>query len=121
MRALELPAVGCPMKVWFCDNHPQRKILSVGDARPRSCPDGAFMHRTTISSVDVPHVALAGGPDRWDPKGLRELLCQQEMHAPDPYTLGLIADLIRVLDIHRPLGNDGKHNERHTPTCGCER
>lgn len=23
------------------------------------------------------------------------------------------------IDRHRPLGQDGKHGERHTPTCGC--
>jgi len=28
--------------------------------------------------------------------------------------------LIDQLDKHRPLGPDGKHGDRHTPTCGCE-
>lgn len=27
--------------------------------------------------------------------------------------------LIRECDRHRPLGPDGKHDDRHTPTCGC--
>lgn len=29
---------------------------------------------------------------------------------------GLIADI----DRQRPIGSDGKHGDRHTPTCGCE-
>lgn len=28
--------------------------------------------------------------------------------------------LIDQIDLHRPLGPDGKHGDRHTPTCGCE-
>lgn len=28
--------------------------------------------------------------------------------------------LIDACDAHRPLGPDGKHGDRHTPTCGCE-
>lgn len=28
--------------------------------------------------------------------------------------------LINACDDHRPLGPDGKHGNRHTPTCGCE-
>lgn len=28
--------------------------------------------------------------------------------------------LINECDRHRPIGPDGKHGERHTPTCGCE-
>ena len=28
--------------------------------------------------------------------------------------------LINEIDKHRPLGSDGKHNNLHTPTCGCE-
>lgn len=31
-----------------------------------------------------------------------------------------LGDLIRQIDKHRPLGPDGKHGDRHTPTCGCE-
>lgn len=29
--------------------------------------------------------------------------------------------LIEECDRQRPLGRDGKHGNRHTPTCGCER
>ena len=28
--------------------------------------------------------------------------------------------LIDDIDDQRPLGTDGKHGDRHTPTCGCE-
>lgn len=31
-----------------------------------------------------------------------------------------IQGLIGEIDRHRPLGSDGKHGNRHTPTCGCE-
>ncbi len=31
-----------------------------------------------------------------------------------------IRRLIHECDRHRPLGPDGKHGQRHTPTCGCE-
>jgi hypothetical protein len=57
---------------------------------------------------------------RWCPKGLREHLCQQQTWAPDDFTRQEIQRLIGVLDLHRPLGGDGKHGELHTPTCGCE-
>lgn len=59
------------------------------------------------------------GPDRWCPKYLREVLCQQQTYAPGVATSLAIGDLIRLLDVHRPLGPDGKHGDRHTPTCGC--
>ncbi len=55
----------------------------------------------------------------WDPKGLRERLCQQSTAAPDRFTVNEIQRLINVLDLHRPLGSDGTHGDRHTPTCGC--
>lgn len=32
----------------------------------------------------------------------------------------LEAAMIRDIDEQRPLGPDGKHGNRHTPTCGCE-
>ena len=61
----------------------------------------------------------AGGPG-WYPKGLREELCRQQTFAPEPATYTAITHLIRLLDLHRPLGLDGKHGDLHTPTCGCE-
>lgn len=60
------------------------------------------------------------GPDRWCPKYLREVLCIQQTYAPDPLTIQAIDDLVKQLDFHRPLGSDGTHDSRHTPTCGCE-
>jgi hypothetical protein len=56
----------------------------------------------------------------WSPKVLRERLCQQQTHAPDAATRDAIGRLIDVLDIHRPIGSDGKHGNLHTPTCGCQ-
>lgn len=59
-------------------------------------------------------------PNRWCPKMLRERLCQQQTFAPDDITRDEIGGLIALLDLHRPIGPDGKHGKRHTPTCGCE-
>lgn len=59
------------------------------------------------------------------PKMLRETLCvaQQRIHAvDDPRNIEHSARLQRLIDEidqMRPLGPDGKHNNRHTPTCGC--
>ncbi|QDH93142.1 hypothetical protein QDA02_gp23 [Microbacterium phage Margaery] len=36
---------------------------------------------------------------------------------PDIERLGA---LIQAIDDHRPLGQDGKHGDLHTPTCGCD-
>jgi hypothetical protein len=60
------------------------------------------------------------------PKELRETLCVAQT------CIGLSDDsrkrshmdrlqrLIDECDRHRPIGPDGKHGQRHTPTCGCE-
>ncbi len=63
-------------------------------------------------------VSDRGGPDKWCPKMLREVLCKQSLYAPDPMTRQLMDDLARVLDLHRPLKH-GKHGDLHTSTCGC--
>jgi hypothetical protein len=62
-----------------------------------------------------------------DPKALREALCvAQGAMLREPHTSltegqsKRISDLIRQIDMHRPIGSDGKHGNRHTPTCGCE-
>lgn len=61
-----------------------------------------------------------------DPKALRETLCiaqtwfglsqrtDRESHVVR------LQELINECDVHRPLGPDGKHGDRHTDTCGCE-
>ncbi len=51
---------------------------------------------------------------------MREHLCAQQTFAPDLHTSAAFQALIDHLDLHRPLGPDGKHGDRHTPTCGCE-
>lgn len=61
------------------------------------------------------------------PKMLREALCVAE-HAVnlnvEPQNQHgaprILAALIRECDRHRPLGPNGKHGDRHTPTCGCD-
>lgn len=61
------------------------------------------------------------------PKMLRETLCVAQSRIGHS---GLDQDrrrehvdrlqrLIDACDLHRPLGPDGKHRDRHTPTCGC--
>ena len=63
-----------------------------------------------------------------DPKQLRETLCiAQSSLACRPTDGSILAEhmarlqrLIDECDRHRPLGPDGKHGTRHTPTCGCE-
>jgi len=75
-----------------------------------------------------PAALLAVPPD--GVKMLRETLCVAQMligqadarslsgrRAEHSERLGL---LIAECDVHRPLGPDGKHGERHTETCGCE-
>lgn len=59
-------------------------------------------------------------PDRWCPKKIVEVLSQQAAHAPDSYTYDRISELCDILELHRPVGSDGKHGDLHTPTCGCE-
>lgn len=62
------------------------------------------------------------------PKMLRETLCvAQARIGNSPLDEGRkrehIARLQRLIDAcdaHRPLGPDGKHGDRHTPTCGCQ-
>jgi hypothetical protein len=61
-----------------------------------------------------------GADPHWNPKMLRERLCEQMTWAPDRFTRDLMNDLAAVLSLHRPLGTDGKHDDRHTPTCGCD-
>ena len=61
-----------------------------------------------------------GDRSYWCPKMLREHLCQQQTYAPDAYSRQVLEVAIDMLDQHRPVGADGNHGERHTPTCGCE-
>ncbi len=37
-----------------------------------------------------------------------------------PRHIERLGGLIAQLDAHRPLGRDSKHDDRHTPTCGCD-
>ena len=62
------------------------------------------------------------------PKMLRESLCVAQT-AVGNYSLDMgrrrehverLQRLIDECDRHRPLGQDGKHGDRHTDTCGCE-
>lgn len=61
------------------------------------------------------------------PKMLRETLCVAQTWvglSSDARTREHIERLQRLIDEcdrHRPVGNDGKHGELHTDTCGCDR
>lgn len=63
------------------------------------------------------------------PKMLRETLCVAQARIGDsPYDEGRklehiyrLQRLIAECDRHRPLGPDGKHGNRHTRTCGCDK
>lgn len=65
------------------------------------------------------------------PKMTREALCLAQATLADRIRAGVDVDraryagdriqsLIDQIDVHRPLGPDGKHGSRHTATCGCE-
>lgn len=59
--------------------------------------------------------------DSGDLKSLREALCVAEGHLlrSDQYSgqARHLSDLIKQVDVHRPLGPDCKHGTRHTATC----
>jgi hypothetical protein len=62
------------------------------------------------------------------PKMLRETLCVAQARIGNSDLdqgrkhehLDRLQRLIKACDSHRPLGPDGKHGDRHTPTCGCD-
>lgn len=37
-----------------------------------------------------------------------------------PHWIDRLQALCDQIDVHRPLGSDGSHGNRHTDTCGCE-
>lgn len=65
--------------------------------------------------------------DVGDPKMAREMLCVaqsaimglEEWDSRTENHLSRIEKMIDQLDVHRPIGPDGNHGARHTPTCGC--
>jgi hypothetical protein len=62
------------------------------------------------------------------PKMLRETLCVAQTRIGNSGLdegrkdehIARLGRLIAECDRHRPLGEDGKHDDLHTPTCGCE-
>lgn len=53
-------------------------------------------------------------------KMLREHLCQDWSKSWPEDVREAVHELVALIDYHRPLGNDGKHDNRHTLTCGCD-
>lgn len=62
------------------------------------------------------------------PKMLRETLCVAQTRIGNSDLdqgrrrehIDRLQRLIDACDVHRPLGPDGKHGNRHTATCGCD-
>lgn len=61
------------------------------------------------------------------PKMLRETLCaaqaalgEQQLGDRRREHIARLGRLIAACNLHRPIGPDGKHGNRHTPTCGCD-
>lgn len=63
-------------------------------------PDGPKMLRKTLCLAQTAIGALSGETGR--------------------HHIDRLQRLINACDVHRPLGPDGKHGDRHTRTCGCE-
>ena len=61
---------------------------------------------------------------KYTPKSLREAFSYSQAHLPNTpqgsYFRSVLQDLIDEMEKHRPTGPDGKHNNLHTDTCGCE-
>ena len=72
--------------------------------------------------------------DVGDPKMAKEVLCEMQSllntfydskdaniqrEAVEP-KLARVQKMIDQIDIHRPVGPNGKHGNLHTATCGCE-
>lgn len=55
-----------------------------------------------------------------DVKMLRETLCTAQSLVKSKSDVAYLQLLINACDVHRPLGPNGKHGNRHTETCGCE-
>lgn len=55
-----------------------------------------------------------------DLHALRETLCRVQAAPIDNDDSDRLGALIAEIDRNRPLGPDGAHGDRHTPTCGCE-
>lgn len=47
-------------------------------------------------------------------------LARRPMSSSVRADINRLGDLIRQCDVHRPLGEAGKHDDRHTTMCGCE-
>lgn len=64
-------------------------------------------------------------------KATREALCAAQSSLGEraragidvgwvPHWVDRLQALIDQIDVHRPLGSNGKHGDLHTSTCGCE-
>ncbi|KZM34530.1 hypothetical protein [Oerskovia enterophila] len=96
--------------------------FTVQDDAPAPAPD---VRREGVAKEVMSMAALTVPPD--GVKMLRETLARaQAALARRPMSTSVrtdinrLGDLIRQCDAHRPFGPDGKLDDRHTTTCGCE-
>lgn len=110
---------------------PERTDVQVGTM------DTPELGRLVVHALNTMN-ALVRGPAEVPPtikpdhlKMTREALCAAQSALAERARSGLDVDrvpswsrligaIIDQIDISRPLGPDGKHGDRHTPTCGCE-
>jgi len=100
------------------------EIAMPAGAHRADCPDwvnaGPSLSERRYVRRDAeatPDAALLVPPGQL--KMLREDLCLSRSTAW-PGARRRFNHLIAEIDRHRPLGPDGVHGDRHTPTCGCE-
>lgn len=96
----------------------EAKILGSEDvSNGRALFEVAAIDRDVVAELRIPAASV---------KMMRETLALAQIGCrdyPEPDAdahLARIGELIAELDRHRPLGPDGKHDDRHTATCGCE-
>lgn len=88
------------------------------DIDPADIPNPPDATEDTMTDLRVPD----------SPKAIRETLCTAQARIAESDLdegrkdahIKRLGRLIDECERHRPLGPDGKHGERHTPTCGCD-
>lgn len=91
----------------------------------RLLADNGYRHELE-GLADAPSLARITTADSL--KTVREALCAAQAHLGVAFADNgqgerasrVLGRLITDIDRQRPLGPDGQHGDRHTPTCGCE-
>lgn len=134
-RVIIVYPLGCPSGYHRCSSSfavlppsqgkgrqgPPFRYCAAGPCRPDLAVTSGIVTHPRIEPCQ-PHLVLSDSL-----KSVREALCLAQTAlgaiAGWRYTSATetIQKLINEIDRQRPLGPDGKHDERHTETCGCER